>query len=281
MTHRLSGTTHFLTIDVADWTSDPDVAAAVARRNYAPLGGRPGEMVDGLLTELDAAEARATFFITGPVAQRDVSLIRRIVNAGHEVAARGAPGLVDLEAFRADAHAVKHRVEDAAGASVSGFRAPFTTSAYSAVGRFEVLIEEGFEYDSSRLPRGTRGVEQPVPGYPQTIVCGAGMLIEVPLMPQPFAAGPLSIRRAPYAAVRQAFASRTNAGLPGVFAFATWEIDRDQPKVRLPMLASWRHYRGRRAAHDRVDRLLREFRFDAIGYRLTELGEQAPTVFTV
>src|SRR4051812_23573376 len=71
MTYRLSGTTHFLTIDVADWTSDPEVAAAVARRSYTPVQGRPGEMVRGLLAELEAANTRATFFITGAVAHRD------------------------------------------------------------------------------------------------------------------------------------------------------------------------------------------------------------------
>lgn len=282
MTYRLAGTTHFLTIDVADWTSDPDVAAAVARRNYAPLQERPGALVDGLLGDLEAANTRATFFVTGPIAQRDAALVRRISQAGHEVAARGAPGLIDVDDFRADASNVKLRVENAIGAPVFGFRAPFTASTSSALGRFEVLIEEGFEYDSSRLPRTTRGrVEQPIPSYPQTIVCSAGMLIEVPLMRQPFASGPLSIRRAPYASVREILASRTNAGLPGVLAFATWEIDRDQPKVTLPVLTSWRHYRGRRAAHDRVDRLLQEFRFDAIGYRLSELAEQAPAVFTI
>lgn len=93
MAYRLSGTTHFLTIDVADWTSDPDVAAAVARRNYDPLQERPRETVHALLDRLDAANTRATFFVAGPVARRDGELVRRIVSAGHEVAARGTNGL--------------------------------------------------------------------------------------------------------------------------------------------------------------------------------------------
>lgn len=176
---------------------------------------------------------------------------------------------------------MKRLVEDAIGAQVFGFRAPPADRKVSALARFEILIEEGFEYDSSRLPRTTAGrVEPGVPNYPQTIVCRAGTLIEVPLLQQPFGSSSLSMRRAPYAAVHQVFASRTNCGLPGVAAFATWEIDRDQPKVKLPLLTSWRHYRGRRAAHDRVERLLRDFRFDAIGYRLSELAEQAPAVYS-
>jgi uncharacterized protein DUF3473/polysaccharide deacetylase len=282
MTFRLSATTHFLTIDVADWTSDPDVAEIVARRNFDPLAARAGEMVNALLDQLATTGSSATFFVTGPVGRRDVPLIRRIVHSGHEVAARGAPGLLDADAFAADAAQVKAILEDAVGVQVRGFRSTAVTPKKSLLWRFEALIESGYEYDSSLLPRSSRGVlDQAVPNYPQTIVCDAGTSIEVPLLPQPFAKRAFSIRWAPYAAVQQVFASRTRAGLPGVVAFATWELDHQQPRVGLPVLTSWRHYRGRRAAHDRVDRLLREFRFDAIGHRLSELAEQAPTAFAM
>jgi peptidoglycan/xylan/chitin deacetylase (PgdA/CDA1 family) len=280
MTFRFSGTTHFLTIDVADWTADPDVAYIVARRNFDPLGGRASEIVNGLLDKLATTSTRATFFLTEPVARRDAPLVRRIVHAGHEVAARGAPGLIGPVEFREDAGRVKATVEDAAGVQVRGYRSTVAPKGSSSW-RFEALIEEGYEYDSSRLPRAARGpLDQGVPDYPQTIVCGAGTLIEVPLLPQPFAKGEFSIRRGRYAAVQEVFASRTRAGLPGVVSFATWEVDGAQPKVNLPLVTSWRHYRGRDAARDRVDRLVREFRFDAIGHRLSELAEQAPAVLT-
>lgn len=277
MTFRLAATTHFLTIDVADWTSDPDVAEIVARRNFDPFDARAGEMVNALLDQLAATSSFATFFVNGPVGRRDVPLLRRIVHSGHEVAARGAPALFDPEAFYADAAQVKAILEDAVGIQVRGFRSTTPAEKRSSLWRFEALIEAGYEYDSSQLPRTSRGpLDHAVPSYAQTIVCDVGTLIEVPLLPQSLATRAFSIRRTRYAAVRQILASRTRAGLPGVVAFATWEVDHEQPRVNLPVLTSWRHYRGRRAAHDRVDRLLREFRFDAIGHRLSELAEQAP-----
>jgi len=175
---------------------------------------------------------------------------------------------------------VKATIEDAVGVPVRGFRSNAVPAKQSSLWRFEALIEAGYEYDSSQLPHPVRGpLDQAVPSYPQTIVCGSGTLIEVPLLQQPFAQRAFSIRRTPYAAVQHVFASRTRAGLPGVVSFATWEVDREQPKLNLPVLTSWRHYSGRRAAHDRVDRLLKEFRFDAIGHRLSELAEQAPAAF--
>jgi len=280
MTFRLSGTTHFLTIDVSDWTADPDVASVVARRNFDPLDNRPGETVNALLDDLAATRTCATFFVTETIARRDAPLVRRIVHAGHEVAARGARGLAEPDEFRNDARRVKATVEDAGGVQVRGFRST-ATAKLSSLWRFEELVEEGYEYDSSRLPRPALGpLDRAVPSYPQTIVCDAGTIIEVPLLPHPFANREFSLRRARYAAVQQVFASRTRAGLPAVASFATWEVDRDQPKVGLPFITSWRHYRGREAARDRVDRLVREFRFDAIGHRLGELAEQAPPALT-
>jgi len=280
MTFRLAGTTHFLTIDVADWTADPDVASVVARRTFDPLDGRVGETVNALLDQLATTGTRATFFVTEPVARRDAPLVRRILHSGHEVAARGASGLLGANEFRADAGRVKATVEDAAGIQVRGFRSTVGPKM-STLTRFEALIEEGYEYDSSRLPRAAREPsDEVIPNYPQTIVCAAGTLIEVPLLAQPLTHRQFSIRGAKYAKVQQVFASRTRAGLPGVVSFATWEVDRDQPKVNLPFYTSWRHYRGRGAARDRVDRLVREFRFDAIGHRLSELAEQAPTALT-
>jgi peptidoglycan/xylan/chitin deacetylase (PgdA/CDA1 family) len=282
MTFRLAGTTHFLTIDVADWTTDPDVARVVARRRFDPLDTRPSETVNALLDELAKTGSRATFFLTESVARRDAPLVRRIVHAGHEVAARGGCDTEEPADFQRSAGRVKSTLEDAAGVHVRGFRSGAARRTTLPVWRFEALVEQGFEYDSSRLPRSARGpLDRGVPSYPQTIVCGAGTLLEVPLLAEPFARRPLSLRRSPYAAVQRVFALRTRAGLPAVASFATWEVDSDQPRLGLPLLASWRHYAGRQAARERVDRLLREFRFDAIGHRLNELVEQAPPALTL
>jgi peptidoglycan/xylan/chitin deacetylase (PgdA/CDA1 family) len=163
MTYRLSPTTHFLTIDVADWTCDPDVAHVVARRNFDPLEGRAAETVSALLDRLAVAGNCATFFVTGPVGRRDAPLIRRILHSGHEVAARGGP-VLDADAFRSDAVRVKATIEDAVGVPVRGFRSTALPAKHSSLWRFEALIEAGYEYDSSLLPHGSRGpLDQAVP----------------------------------------------------------------------------------------------------------------------
>lgn len=267
MKYRLSSTSHLLTIDVMDWHQDPTLRR-VPDDGAAAVGDRAGAAVDRVLESLAHAGARATFFITQSVARRDPTVARRIVSAGHEVAARGEVANDDANRFRWDAKVARDAIEHATGALVRGFRAPRAAEHSAASWRFDVLIEEGYEYESSR-----------VAGYPQTVVCGAGSIVEVPLMSHPVSRDALSIRRASYSTVRRAFVDRTRAGLPGLMAFASWEIDDAQPKVRLPLVAGLRHYSGRRAALERVARLLGEFRFDAVGNRLGELSQAAPFTY--
>lgn len=263
---KLSSTAHLLTIDVADWHADPALGSAASRVRNDSLDERASRNAALVLDELALTGAKATFFVTRSIARRDVALMRRILGAGHELAAHGNAGCLDWDDLSADARATKQVLEDATGTQIRGFRSPGSRTEQWAPWRFDVLAEEGYEYDSSRMSR-----RPSVPDYPQTIVCGAGWLIEVPLT--------MSVRQFSYASLRAEFESRTRVGLPGVLSFATWEIDHEQPKMPLPVIASFRHYRGRRATRERVGRLLREFRFEAIGHRLADLAQDAPATY--
>lgn len=261
MNYRLSSTTNLLTIDVAGWYRDPAVASAVRSRPVEQFSEREASVVDKIVDDLAAAGARATFFVEAAVATATKNLTRRLTRAGHEVAALGVYAGDDLDEFREDVRIARLTIEEQTGVRVHGFRSPRSRKEQGSW-RFDVLIDEGFDYDSSRFA-----------GYTQSFVCGAGSLVEVPLT-----AG-ISLRRSSYGQVRSVLESRTRAALPAVASFATWEMDVEQPKVRLPMLASIRHYSGRRAASDRMRRMLGDFRFDAIAHRLTELAQSAPQAF--
>lgn len=270
MDYRLSSTAQLLTIDVVEWYRDPAVASAVRDRETVETDRTP-QIVGNLLRELDSAGARATFFVGAATAARHAEVVRAIVREGHEVAGRGDYVGDDWDVFRADARRVKDVLERIPGVSVRGFRSPW--SPLVAAWRFAMLVDEGYEYDSTRIAAGT------VPAYAQTQECATGRLIEVPLMPSSFGGASLSVRDASYGAMHRLFAGRARSGLPGVISFATWEVDDEEPRQRLPLLAALRHYRGRRAARERVLRLLRDFRFDAIGYQLSELAKDAPAAY--
>jgi peptidoglycan/xylan/chitin deacetylase (PgdA/CDA1 family) len=272
---QLSSTAHLLSIDVAEWHEDPAIARAAKKGELNERGNRAVQIVDELIDTLAATRAKATFFLRAAVVDADPSVAKRIVRAGHEVAAHGAYDGAHWEPFRADVRESRRRLEDAAGVHVRGFRSSSRAAAANRW-RFEVLAEEGIEYDASRVAGTTAGVA--VPNYAQTLVCAGGSLVEVPLSTGPWGA-PLSLRRMPYPALRLTLADRTRAALPGLLSFATWEMDDGQPRHGLPVIASLRHLSGRRLARERFARLLSEFRFDAIGHRLSELAKDAPSAF--
>jgi polysaccharide deacetylase family protein (PEP-CTERM system associated) len=97
-----------------------------------------------------------TFFTLGWVARRFPLLVRRISGAGHEVASHGfwhrrIPTLTHQQ-FREDVRQAKQALEDACGEAVIGFRAPTFSILPGLEWAFDVLLEEGYRYDSSLFP---------------------------------------------------------------------------------------------------------------------------------
>ena len=99
---------------------------------------------------------KATFFVLGWIAERYPGLVRRIQKEGHEIACHGyAHKLVytqPKEEFRQDIRKAKAILEDITGSEVTGYRAPSYSITNKSQWAFEVLVEEGFKYDSSIFP---------------------------------------------------------------------------------------------------------------------------------
>jgi polysaccharide deacetylase family protein (PEP-CTERM system associated) len=98
----------------------------------------------------------ATFFVLGWIAERYPNLIRRIKDQGHEIACHGYAHKViynqTKEEFREDIRKSKAILEDITGSEVIGYRAPSYSITNKSQWAFEVLVEEGFKYDSSIFP---------------------------------------------------------------------------------------------------------------------------------
>jgi polysaccharide deacetylase family protein (PEP-CTERM system associated) len=99
---------------------------------------------------------KGTFFILGWIAERYPGLVRRIQKEGHEIACHGyAHQLVYTQSrdqFRQDIKRAKSILEDITGREVIGYRAPSYSITNKSQWAFEVLVEEGFKYDSSIFP---------------------------------------------------------------------------------------------------------------------------------
>ncbi len=107
-----------------------------------------------LLDLFDRFGARATFFVCGRDLPAQTSVVREIVERGHEVAnhsAQHSNGYARLskDALLSDVRDAHERIADAVGRPPVGFKAPgFSYNPHLP----EVLADLSYTYDSSRLP---------------------------------------------------------------------------------------------------------------------------------
>ena len=150
-------TKNALSVDVEDYFQVQALSGAVARRDWDGIARRVEQNTDLILDIWAEAGVKATFFTLGWVAERHPGLVRRIADAGHEVASHGLEhARVDSqtsEEFRADIRRSKAILEDISGVAVRGYRAAtFSVSPEKTPWAWSVLEEEGFSYSSSIYP---------------------------------------------------------------------------------------------------------------------------------
>ena len=176
---------HLFTIDVEEYYQVSALEPYVPRSAWDAQESRVEQSTDRLLDMLAARNARATCFIVGMVAERHPDLVRRIADAGHEVAShswdhRRVTGQTP-DAFRASVRRTRELLQDQTGQPVTGFRAPSYSIVPGHEWALDVLIEEGYVYDSSLFPVRRRGYGYPDGARdPYWITRPAGRLLEVP-----------------------------------------------------------------------------------------------------
>ena len=227
-----------------------------------------------LLDLLARHHARATFFVLGWLAERHPTIVKSIAAAGHEIGSHGWDHRRVTEQtpaeFRESVRDTRQLLENLAGTPVSGFRAPSFSIVPGREWALDVLIEEGYGYDSSLFPVRRTGYGYPGGGRdPYWVDRPAGRLLEIPPavlgrwgMAIP-AGGGAYFRVLPYLLTRTALRDCERRGVPGTFYIHPWELDPDQPRIAAPLVTRLRHYTGLGRMPDRLARLLREFRFTA------------------
>lgn len=270
--HSGERVSHFFTVDVEEYFQVSALEPFVQRIDWDSYESRIVGPMQQLLRLLARHEARGTFFVLGWVAERKPELVRAIVAGGHEVASHGwdHKRITELtpDEFRISVRHSKQLLEQLSGAEVIGFRAPSFSIVPGREWAFDVLLEEGYRYDSSVFP-----IRRPGYGYPGAPTDShwldrpRGRLAEFP--PATLRRGGMNIpaggggyfRLLPYALTRAAFADREAAASPGVFYIHPWELDPGQPRFPVPFRTRIRHYGGLDATLPRLNRLLSEFRF--------------------
>lgn len=219
---------HCLSIDVEHWYD-----ATLASGSDGPREPWHAEReTDAVLAMLERSGATATFFVLGAVAQQAPQLVRRIADAGHEVACHGWSHalLAELgpQAFRNAAKDARALLQDFSRQEVGGYRAATWSLGPGTSWASGILAELGFRYDSSVFPLKTPlyGVKG-APRAPYRIRTETVELLELP--PAVAAVGPLPLPLAGGIYWRVLPAGVVRWGLrglarPGVLYAHPWEI---------------------------------------------------------
>src|SRR6476620_9156484 len=172
-----------LTIDVEDYFQVSAFAPHIARSEWDARECRVEQNIDRILALLAAANAKATFFTLGWIAERYPEVVRRIASGGHELASHGfAHQRASEQApkeFLADIRLAKAILEDISGASVAGYRAPSFSIGTSNPWAFDAIAEAGYRYSSSIYP--IRHDHYGVPDAPRFAHESRPGLLEIPV----------------------------------------------------------------------------------------------------
>lgn len=263
--------------------------AAVSRDEWISRPSRLAGSIEALLGLLDQHNVRGTFFVLGWIAKHRPEVVLAIAAAGHEIASHGfwheRVTSLGHQAFRDDVRSSKNALESVTGAEIIGYRAPSFSIIPGWEWAFDVLIEEGYRYDSSLFPIHRDGYGYPgSPRAPHVIERASGRIAEFPLAttsilryPVP-AAGGGYLRQFPLSIIRRAFREASERGEPATFYIHPWEVDPGQPRLAVSALNRLRHYRGLGDTLERIDLLLTEFRFDTIASHLAHLDASTGSI---
>lgn len=264
-----------MSVDIEEYFQVGAFETCISRDHWDSLSSRVDYNTQVVLDLFAEKNVKATFFTLGWVADRQPSLLRRIVGEGHELASHGYAHdrvfTFSPDQFRADLDRSKKALEDAGGVAIHGYRAPSFSIGKNNAWALDVLAEQGYRYSSSVAPiahdhygwpEAPRFAYRPIAGQP---------LIELPITTVKMAGRTLSFgggffRLLPYDIARRAIAKVNNSeGQPVVFYFHPWEVDPDQPRVaNAPLKSRLRHYVNLGRMRAKLARLCDDFAWDRI-----------------
>ncbi|MDP1639273.1 MAG: DUF3473 domain-containing protein [Candidatus Nitrotoga sp.] len=263
-----------MTIDVEDYFQVSAFGSTIPRERWESLPCRVERNIDIALALLDEGKAHATFFTLGWIAERYPTIVRRIVDNGHELASHGyghqRVSELSRNEFNVDISRAKKILEDLSGSPVIGYRAPSFSIGADNLWALDLLQEAGYQYSSSIYP--IRHDHYGMPEAPRFAHYPRGKdgMLEIPpstamLLGRNLpAAGGGYFRLLPYQASRWLI-RRVNRqdDKPCIFYFHPWELDPDQPRqVNISTKTRFRHYINLKHMESRIQSLLQDFHWD-------------------
>jgi polysaccharide deacetylase family protein (PEP-CTERM system associated) len=270
-----------LSFDLEEWYHSELLEGKRSPLSQAEEATRP------VLDLLDRYQIKASFFVVGEVAEQNPHLIQSIYEAGHEIGCHTFSHTLvwnlDESLFREELEHFHSVMEKILGKiKIQGFRAPCFSIDNRNRWVFKVLLDFGYQYDSSIFPLkinplyGIRGA--PTRRYrisfedvrkedPQS------PLVEFPLCPLMIGRLKIPISGGFYLRALPTFflywgLRRINQSQPFLVYFHPWEGYDKTPRFQLPLYNRVISYYGISSALKKLEFLLKHFRFTRIDHLL-------------
>jgi polysaccharide deacetylase family protein (PEP-CTERM system associated) len=272
------------TVDVEDYFHVSAFAGRINPETWPDFQSRVVANTHRILRIVDRHQVPTTFFILGWVAERYPQLVRDIRNSGHEIGCHSHWHrlVYDMnpDEFREDLRRSRDVLQQISGSSVESYRAPSFSITARSLWALDILVEEGFRFDSSIFPvRHDRyGIPDSRP-EPFVIETRSGSLREFP--PAIVQCGRLRIPIGGGGYLRLYPIGMTLHGLrrintrwnrPFVMYTHPWEVDPDQPRIDGSRLSRFRHYVNLKSTAGKLDRLATEFEYKPFREILEDLA---------
>jgi len=284
--------THLLSFDVEEYFQvEAGARTGIGPTDWHRFERRLAPAVDRILQTLADHRTTSTFFVLGWVAQHEPEVVRRIADAGHEIASHGMGhrmlGHLTPDEFRAELLDSRRLLQDRSGQPVIGYRAPTFSITHQTAWALDVLADAGYRYDSSVFP--IRHDRYGVPDAParvhRAVGPQGGTVLEIPPLTLRLLGTNLPVggggylRLLPVRALGRALRRAARHRRTAMLYLHPWEVDPDQPVLPMPRMNRVRHRVGLRRTEAKLHWLLDRFRFTSVLDRLDALGQQATETY--
>ena len=258
-----------LTFDLEDWFN---ILEHPETSNFQTWGGYQSRLLESTQSLLDLLEdkkQKATFFCLGWVAEKHPSLIRSILEAGHELGSHSyGHQLVycqDRKEFQRDLYQSISILEDISGKKITAYRAPGFSVTKESTWVFDVLIEAGITHDCSIFPmRRAHGGFPGAPSQPFILETNGGEIKAFPMNIYRFAgrnfvfSGGGYFRLLNYSLIKY-FMSKSGYVMT---YFHPRDFDINQPMIPgLSVARQFKSYVGIKGAFAKLEKLIDDFDF--------------------
>ena len=270
-----------LSFDIEDWFHLVEIEAVADTDRWSSFPSIVEQRTEEILEICAEHHATATFYFLGWIADRYPGLVRRVVEAGHEIGTHSYwhRKVCDLDeaTFREDLSRSIKTIQDAAGADVTSFRAPSFSITPGTEWAFDVLMDAGLRYDASLFPVVRENGGYPCPEVPHLFTSAPSGRAMPELPKSLMRLGPKRVgfsgggylRLFPTWLIHRGFDALNRRGIPGVVYLHPRDFAPDSPVVEMSRSRRFKCYVGLSSTAAKLHSLLSKYRFASCGTVMT------------